>query len=377
MTTGDELPSTSLRDDWRLASPRQRKWLLVWLGSLIVASVVAGFWLVAHRRGELARTAAHNSGLMGENASQTEPARTPPAGHEQDIAMPVTAGIYLNRVPTVSLAEGTWSVDFYIWFSWVGAELDPGETFAVVDGEILGKTLIERAERQGRQYARYYVQATISKPFDGSRFPRDEHLLTIAIEDQKRQSYQQVFVPDTTGTVVSSRVAVHGYELGAADIKVRAHGYKSRMGDPGLPDDYRATYSQLVFGVMLQRHSWGIFWRLFLALYISVGLALLGLLLHSVGERLAMAGTALFVAIINAETIAPLVPETASATFVDIVNAVGYVAICIVIVQGIISQRYFAPRAQRRHASHLFDILTLAVVTAAYVGLNIAVLAAT
>ena len=190
MTTGDELPQTSWREDWRLASPRQRRWLLSWAGLLVVAAVVAGVWLVAHRRAELARTAAHNSGLMGENASLTEPSRTPPAGHEQDVAVPVTAGIYLNRIPTVSLAEGTWSVDFYIWFSWVGADIDPGETFAVVDGEILGKTLIERAERQGRQYARYYIQASISKPFDGSRFPRDEHLLTIAIEDQKRQSYQ-------------------------------------------------------------------------------------------------------------------------------------------------------------------------------------------
>ncbi|MEZ4367664.1 MAG: hypothetical protein R2939_15515 [Kofleriaceae bacterium] len=307
--------------------PGEKRFLAAWCAALVAAAVVGAAWLGSWQADLTAEAERRHRDRMGQQASATEPERTPPPGHEADVPSEVQIGVYVNRIPELSLAEGTWSVDAFIWFAWQDPALDPGETFTLVDGEITSRTLVQRSSAGGVQYARYRILAVITKSFSAGRFPRDRHLLTIAIEDSQRQSYQLAYVADAAGSDVSSRAEVEGYHLERHELSVRPHGYKSPMGDPALPSSYRATYSQFVIGIPLARPSWGIFVKLFLALFISVGIAILGVLLRSIGERLAMAGTALFVAIINAEVAAPLILETGAATLSDAMNGIGYVTI--------------------------------------------------
>jgi hypothetical protein len=174
-----------------------------------------------------------------------------------------------------------------------------------------------------------------------------------------------MYEPDVTGSRASSRVAVLGYTVGEPVVRVLPHSYKSPMGSPLLPASYRATYSQLAFGVPIKRASWGLFIKMFVTLYVAVALAIGAFYLRFAGERLALQGTALFVVIVNALATAALIPNSGSATLADVVNGLGCVAIGVTILQSLLLYRHFPLEADLEAVS-VFDRLSLVLITACF-----------
>lgn len=72
----------------------------------------------------------------GLSYASTSTATPPPP-----VAAPrsVDVGIYLNNIPSVSLKEKKFQADFSIWFRWTGDDLDPLESFTLVNGHIDSK----------------------------------------------------------------------------------------------------------------------------------------------------------------------------------------------------------------------------------------------
>jgi hypothetical protein len=335
--------------------------------------------LMADQRRNVELAAERDAARMSAAAvasDRTQPERSPPHGHESDVARVVHVGAYVNRIVELSVVESSWKADFYVWFRWDGDGLDPGETLKAATGEIESRTLLKRSDDGKSHYTLYRVVAQITKKFDVARFPRDVDLLLITLEDQALQSYQMVYDVDPSESDLSSRAELQGYALGPLKVAVKPHSYKSAMGDPGLPRAYKATYSQFVIGVPMHRTTWGLFWKMFLALYISMGIAVGGLVLLSPSERLAMGGTAMFVAIMNAESIATLVPDTGTSTLGDVINGMGFAGIGVCLLQGIIYHRWLHGDGRRTDVARAFDGVTLLLVPTLYVLANVGVLLA-
>jgi len=117
------------------------------------------------------------------------------------------------------------------------------------------------------------------------------------------------------------------------------------------------------------------FIKMFSALYIAVALALFGLLLRGPSERLALGGSARFVAIGNATSITPLIPYTGTTTLADVIGGLGYLFIGFVLVQAILYHKYFAEPDERQEVSLVFDVTSVVILSVAYVSLNVGVLA--
>ena len=98
-----------------------------------------------------------------------------PAAASMQKPHPVTVGMYVTRVPEVSLHDNRFVVDFWIWFRWDGDEIDRVETFEVVGGQIESKDSVSRAvvteDGRERNYAACRVVATISQYWEVGRFP--------------------------------------------------------------------------------------------------------------------------------------------------------------------------------------------------------------
>lgn len=362
---------------WRAMTRRQRFWIFLWCAFLVVPSAVMTRVLAKEQRDYVKEAIQrHRARLSGAEPGQTVAERSPPPGHERDVPDVVNVGIYLDRIPDLAIVSSSWKADFYVWFSWNRADLNPGETFQVINGQIESRTLLRKSETGGQHYALYRVVAEITKAFDIARFPRDEHMLTISIEDQALQSYQLVYAADLGASDISSRVTVPGYSTVGVDTAVKPHSYRTTLGDRALPRDYKATFSQFLFGVSVARSSWGLFTKMFVALYLAMGLAIAGLLLRSAGERLALGGTALFVAIMNAETVAPLIPNTGTSTLADVINGIGYTYISVIIIQAIIYQKFVDHDEADAPVARAFDLCSLVLITTLFLGMNVGVLTA-
>jgi hypothetical protein len=356
-------------------SPRKRFWMMAWWAWLVIPAAIGYMLLTSQLRDYRQATIARHASRMSAEAGASDAERTPPPGHENDVPARVKIGAYVDRISEFSIVGSSWKVDFYVWFNWTG-DLNPGDTFKLVNGEILTKALQEKTDHGPEHYALYRVTAQITKSFDTSSFPRDEHLLTIAIEDQSLQSYQLAFVTDEAASDISSRVAVAGYKTVGKSAVVKPHAYKTSLGKPGLPPNYKATYSQFVFGITIARPTWGFFTKMFLATYIAVLLALAGLFVRGAGERLGLASTALFVAVINGMEIASVVPEDGNATLADLVNGVSYLVIGQIILQAVLYHRYLCNEGSNPNEATLFDRTSLVLITAIAVVFNLGIVRA-
>jgi hypothetical protein len=360
-------------------TPKDRRNVWLWTLMLIALFVVLGFFTVWDvYRNRSASTRRHEDRM---NPSVGEGGAKPPAAALPEGAAPVRvqAGIYVDRVVELSVKEAGWTADFYLWFRWRGEGVDPGENFQVVDGWIESKEKADEYANGDEHYRLYRVVARITKFFDVSRFPCDDHVLTINVENPALGRDKLLFVADAENSGVSSRAQIEGYSIHRQAILEKPHAYRSTRGDPRLAAGAERTHSQLRMGVWVSRPGWGFYLKMFIALFGAVGVAILVFFIKptDVDPRFGLGVGALFAVIANTYVISSLVPNVGTMTLADMVNDVGIVVIFLSLLQSTISLHLY-DRKGKHTLSRMFDRVSFAVLLAGYVTINLALpLAAT
>ncbi len=360
-------------DERDVITKSDRRNLSLWAGLLVVLLFLIGILTVwAVYKNKTAALKRHQNRM---NASVGEGGTTPPSATLPEGANPlkVEAGIYADRIVDLSVKEAGWTVDFYLWFRWKGTAVNPGEKFQVVDGWIESKDKVDEYTNGDEHYTLYRVVARITKFFDVSRFPRDDHVLTINIESPGLLRNELLFVADHESSGVSSRVQIAGYAIRHRDILEKPHAYRSTHGDPRLGLGTERTHSQLRMGFWISRPGWGFYFKMFVAMFGAVGVAILAFFIKptDVDPRFGMGVGALFAVIANAYITASLVPDIGVMTLADMVNDVAIVTIFITLLQSTISL-YLYDRKGKVALSRLFDRVSFIVLFAGYVAINIA-----
>lgn len=365
--------SNEQAEERQTISADERKKIRLWAILLIVlftaVGIIAGWSLYKNKAASGKRHDDRMNPNVGEGGRQPPPVALPAGA----APVRVTAGIYLDRIVELSVKEVGWTVDFYVWFRWRGQEVDPGEKFQVVDGSIESKEKITDSTNGDERYTLYRVVSRITKFFDVSRFPRDDHVLTINVEVPASERYQLLFVPDNESSGVSSRVQIEGYSIYKQAILEKPHAYRSTHGDPRLAVGTERVQSQLRMGVWIYREGWGFFLKLFVGLFGAVGVAMLAFFIKptDVDPRFGLGVGALFAAIANTYITSSLVPDTGVLTLADIINGVGILIIFLSLLESTISL-YLYDRLGKVELSRLFDRVSFVIFLAAYVLINVA-----
>ena len=286
----------------------------------------------------------------------------------------VNAGIYVDRIPEVSTRDSRWNVEFFIWFRWAGNEVRPGETFHVIDGEIIDKKLEVVFEEGEEHYELYHVRAEITKFFDVGRFPRDDHLMTIRIEDSARQFYDLTYVPDKTGSEVSSRANIPGFKIYSRGFVEKKHSYKTRRGDPRVPEEYKATYSQLIYGIWIERPGWGLYVKVFLGIFSSVAIAFLAFFISPefAGARISVGVGSYFAAVASTYVISGQIPQSNAMGLADFVTSASLITIFLTLLTTVLSVHIFT-RLSEPALSQRLDRMAQIVFVGGYVIMNVVV----
>jgi hypothetical protein len=354
-------------------SQRQRSFLWFWSAGLIFLLFVIGWSKVSPLWKYKQESVERHRALMSR--TEEELGTTPPDTSLPENAhpIPVTVGFYVDRISSLSVKEVSWTVDFYIWFRWTGDSIQPGNNFHVVDGWI-ESNVKEKMEVNGDEhYERYRVIATITEPFNVSRFPLDEHLLTIRIENPLYQRHQMMFIPDLENTSVSSRLKVPAYEIVGAELVEKPHSYKTTRGDPRLPHGVKSNYSQARLGLGLRRVGWGYFFKMFQALYVALMIAMLAMFIKptNVDPRFGLGIGGLFAAVANSYATSSLTPDTGIMTLADMVNGVGVWMILLTVIQSTVSL-HIHERLGAEELSRRFDRISFVILAVGCVAINLA-----
>lgn len=274
----------------------------------------------------------------------------------------VTTGIYIDRIKSISLKDNLWTVDFFIWFKWTG-DVNPGQFFQVVDGSIDKNELIKNTTNGNENFALYKVTATITKQFDMFRFPEDNQLLTIDIQDKQLPRQNLVYVPDNTSSSVGPDVSVSGYAIDGLNVTEKPFLYNSTMGDSMANS---TTFSQFRSGILLSRNDLTVFFISLIGIFVAVFAAILSLTISSFQGRFSMEGSSMFVGITSMLLITNIAP-TGIITVGHLVNAMGLFVISLSLFESALSLHYF--KKGEEELSRRMDLVTIVILAIGFVSI--------
>ena len=309
---------------------------------------------------------------MAQTATTTAPAAD--TGLVADAAAMVTShtevqtGAYILRLSNVSPRAGSFDVDMWLWFRWKGADVRPDLTFELAGGVITSRSESQVEDDGGVNYATVRVQATIFHDFDVRRFPLDNHVITIDIEDAELNNSQLSYTVDE-GIALDPAVEVAGWKVALQPTTVASHIYDTNYGLRSAAAD-GGTYSRFTMPITLDRTSYG---PLFKAFWISALAVLLGLLAFLIkaddlDARFGMGVGSIFAASANAFVITDSLPPTTAVTLAEQINliAVGVIFTSVFISIFSLRLRY----ADREQASLNLDRNAMWILGGIYLVLN-------
>lgn len=262
---------------------------------------------------------------------------SPAAAQEETEPTKITVGMYINDIQAIDLRTHSYGVDFYLWFRWSDAEIDPSEGFELMnmfdpEGHV-GEPLYDEPQPQpdGSLYQLYRHQGLFSSKFDVSKYPFDTQELRVAVEDAEEGSETLQYVADTDGLVLNPSVILPGYRIGDAELRIFDKPYPTAFGD--LAEADISAYSRADFVIPIRRPALSGFLKTFMPVLLIVLAAAFALLLDPthVEARIGLAITALLTLVAMQFTMQSGLPEVAYLTLLDQIYLLSYLYVLIVI----------------------------------------------
>lgn len=334
--------------------------IYIWIIFLICLTTVASHALsVMINNHKVAQNANPSSDIVSVSCNDT-PFRTD-----------VLFGAFLTRISRLSMKESNFDADFYIWFKWKDNNVTPGEDIQIINGQINSKQKQADWHEGDNNYEQYQIGASITKPFDVTLFPFDNHNLIIEIEDSLNTIYWLQYVPENIHYFNdSSEINVPGYRNEYLYPVTGIHKYETDFGSP-WQGEMPSTYSQIRFGIRLVRDGWGVYFRLFQSLFVAVGVAMLTFILKpDYAPRFVVGVGALFAAVANYYNLLSMQPVVNYVTLADSINLIGIITIFLTMVESSISF-YMYDNQGKKDLSRRFDNYSAIALVSCYIFINL------
>lgn len=356
MTTGDDM------------SPRARR--IVILSAIgLVALYVGGAWLGTHTlRGYAAGTAREREARLKSADAHSHAPRTASGAKPVEVHVALT----MNRLGEFSLKEAAWTADFNVSLRWTGDGVNPGETFRVVNGQILQRDKADSYERGGERYEEYHVIARVTKVFDAAAFPFGDDVLLVELEDAIHGPEALVYVTDARDTglrpgafpgLASPTRILAGV---AYPAEAGAIGGASAAGGP------QGSRSRFYFAMIIVPASLGIYFPMFQALFASVAIALIACFIKPihVDPRFGLPVGAFFASVTNNVALASVLPLSDGFTLAKMVNLAGTTTLFLILVESAVSL-YLFDTLGRERLSRFLDHVFFVAILAGFVIVNL------
>lgn len=306
-------------------------------------------------------------GTITELPAQSPSAKLKPGREPVDI----TTGIYINRIEKFSLIDSSWAADFEIWFRWTGAEINPGDRFQIINGEVESREKTVSYNQGMERYERYSVKARLTKFFDPSRFPFSREELSIHIEDAVYGPESIRYVADRRDSGISPAGIPSSLKIEKSIIVSGLYGYRPHMGEVGLGEI--GAPSRLVFTTIVDLPGMAVYLRISQALFVSVAIAFIVFFIRPtfVDPRFGLGIGAVFAAVGNNIYVQAVLPPATQVTLVQMVYVASLMTIFLTLVQSAISL-YILDTLGEEKLYRIFDKASFVVFLTGYTVVNLA-----
>lgn len=282
----------------------------------------------------------------------------------------VSVGIYITSIHNIDFKNKEFTATFWLWLKYRNRDFDFMNNLEVPNAKTVEKSFSSVDSSGEKVYMQMKLQCVMKDSWKIDNFPFDVQKLRISIENSQFDTRSLIFVPDTIGGNYDSRFTLRGWTIDSCVITAGKRIYETGFGDEELSKP-QAEYSAFRVRLTINRAANGLFWKMFLGMYIAFLISYMCFYIHADGmdSRFGLSVGSLFAVIGNKYIIDSSLPESASFTLVDMLHGITLFFILAVIAENAYSLRLIKKNkiAKAVKADNISAIVMLAV----YVLLNI------
>lgn len=281
----------------------------------------------------------------------------------------VKMGVFLNDIYDINLSEQSFSAQFWVWFNYRNPELKPLETLEITNAKSLENSLDFTEQKEGIVWAGRKVDAVIKKDWDIRRFPFDEQVMRIELEESGQDIGVLVYEADRSNTKLDTSLTLSNWTIERFELSAGAKKYDTTYGDPTLSEG--SEYARATLSIFIRRQSWGLFFSLFTGLYVAFFISSLVFFIDpiEVDPRFGLSVGGLFAAVGNKYIVDSILPQSTTFTLVDKLHILTYIFLLLNIVLSVISLRIW--KSGKEITSARFDRRAYFAIVASYLVINV------
>lgn len=282
----------------------------------------------------------------------------------------VKVGIYITSIHNVDFKQKEFTANLWLWLKYKNRDFNFLQNLEVPSAKSVEKSFVTVDSSGDRIYMQMKLQCVMKDSWRISNFPFDRQSLRFSIENSQFDSRSLVFVADTVGSHFDPRFTLNGWSIDSCLLSTRTRAYETGFGDESLPKPH-TEYSAFVTRLVITRNASGIFWKMFIGMYIAFLIAYVCFYIHADGmdSRFGLTVGSLFAVIGNKYIIDSSLPESTTFTLVDTLHGLTLFTIFTIITCTAYSlslvKKNLLQKARR------FDMIAAQILLVLYLALNI------
>jgi hypothetical protein len=235
----------------------------------------------------------------------------------------VKIGIFITSIHDIDFKQKEYAVNFWIWLRYRKAEFDFYNNLEVPQAKTVTKSFVTEDSADGMIAMQMKLQCIMKDSWRITNFPFDRQSLRISVENSQYDLRSLVFLADTVGEHFDHRFTLRGWTIDSCLISTGKKIYETGFGDESLAKPH-TEYSSFRIRLVINREATGLFWKMFLGMYIAFLISYVCFYIHIDGmdSRFGLGVGSLFAVIGNKYIIDSALPESSSFTLVDTLHGV-------------------------------------------------------
>ncbi|WP_121353919.1 ligand-gated ion channel [Flavisolibacter nicotianae] len=240
----------------------------------------------------------------------------------------VKVGVYVTSIHDIDFKQKEYTVSLWLWMKYRNRDFNFLQNLEVPQAKTVEKSFAVINSSGDQVSLQMKLQCVMKDTWKIGNFPFDRQTLRFSIENSQFDSRSLVFVPDTVGQHFDPRFTLRGWTIDSCLLSTNIHAYETAFGDESLAKPH-TEYSAFRLRLSIRRDAGGLFWKMFLGMYIAFLIAYVCFYIHADGmdSRFGLSVGSLFAVIGNKYIIDSALPESTSFTLVDTLHGLTLFAI--------------------------------------------------
>ena len=282
----------------------------------------------------------------------------------------VKVGIYITSIHDINFKDKEYSVNLWLWLKYKNRAFDFAHNLEVPQAKTVNMSFVSIDSSKETLYMQMKLQCTMKDSWKINNFPFDKQRLRFSMENSQFDSRSLIFLADTVGNHYDPRFTLNGWKIDSCRVTSGTKIYETGFGDESLAKP-RTTYSTFRANMGIERDAVGLFWKMFLGMYIAFLIAYVCFYIHADGmdSRFGLSVGSLFAVIGNKYIIDSALPESTSFTLVDTLH--GLTLFFIFCVVSATAYSLLLVKKNKVKKAERFDMWIAQILLVLYVAANI------